>query len=184
MNARQLFALLTLSTFGVAQQLPAMPMRALECPNFEGMITFCSSVANRSRDPQSPHQYLYTTKIMRASCVLPTDTAEEIRAKVQHMWKTFEDQLVCDSNSFNVENGSILKLAVQKKFDAFIDDALETWQVHLNRIDPSDGRTVLDYIAYERNRSVGTPIESTYVRYYTDFRAAGAKHRVELERRD
>ena len=100
MSTNRHVAILTIVAFTVAQQLPAMSNRAQECPNFDNMITFCDSVENRSQDPENPRRYLYDTKIMNASCVLPTDTPAEMRAKVQRMWKTFEDQLICDSGSF------------------------------------------------------------------------------------
>jgi len=116
---------------------------------------------------------------MEAACVNSSDTEEEKNRKIRDLWLAMEDELVCDSSQFDVVNGSVLKYAVSTKFDDFIRDAVK-WKVNLNRVDPSDSRTVLDYVSYHIQKHKGNSIENMFDYYYTLFRDAGAKHRSEL----
>jgi hypothetical protein len=55
------------------------------------------------------------------------------------------------------------------------------WQVDLNNVDPSDGRTVLDYIGDERDAaSQGSATRGRLDRYYNLLRRDGELHREEL----
>jgi hypothetical protein len=160
-----------------------------ECPgaiDWESarLWTLCISVSEKvpDEDPSSPFDYAYQEKLFRVANADPRrDTPGTAARKIQHMWVVLGDRLVCDSLGFNVANGSIIKLAVGKRFDDFITDVVE-WGVPLNRIDPSDERTVLDYAQFEREKAAGDPLEDRMARYYTKLRGAGARHRAEIER--
>ena len=51
------------------------------------------------------------------------------------------------------------------------------WGVDLNKIDPADGKTVLDYVKEELEKKKGTALESNLKDYYKLMKDAGAKHR-------
>ncbi|SFN99368.1 hypothetical protein SAMN05421741_11623 [Paenimyroides ummariense] len=146
--------------------------------NLDGLCAVVSSL--REESAESEHEYVYQTKILSAAGVSNEDSEETIRKKVQTFWKQNEAKLICDSPDFNVPNGSIVKFAVARRFEAFIDDVTESWGVDLNKIDSSDNRTVLDYVKSEIEKHKETPIESILKRYYRKLRAAGAKHKSEL----
>ena len=152
------------------------------CPNELNIVTFCNAVDAKVLETEPTHDnilYRYQTMIYSASCVLPNDNDEVIRSKVQNFWNRYHDRLTCNMVNFNPRNGSILKLAVARQADSFIDDSITSWQVGLNHIDTVDNGTVLDYIE-QRKTNAGPTFARTLQRYYDRFRAAGAKHRREL----
>ena len=154
----------------------------VDASKFESL---CADVGMRipDKDKSGPYEYRYQRQVYEAACVdLETDSEAEIARKVSTVWNANEDWLYCSSNQFNVPNGSILKYAVSRTFTAFLDDAIEIWQVNLNKVDASDGRTLLDYVASEQEKRKGTGIEKTLQQYYDKLRRYGAKHRAELNR--
>ncbi len=146
--------------------------------NLDGLCTCISTAMEEDND--HPNFYKYQTKILSEAHVISTDNKEEIKKKVQDFWKKNENLLFCDSLDFNVPNGSIVKLAVARRFEDFIDDVTETWNVDLNKIDASDNKTVLDYVKSEIELRKGSLHEPVLKRYYKKLRDAGAKHKSEL----
>jgi hypothetical protein len=146
-----------------------------------GICNFISSMS-RDNNPNSSYVYLYEKNIYEASCVdIDNDTDEEISRKVNALWNAYEDELVCYNTSFDVKNGSVLKFAVAIRFQDFIEDAAFLWKINLNKIDPSDNRTVLDYVEQRIDLSRGNANEPILRRYYEILRQSGAKHRRELQ---
>ena len=152
------------------------------CPNKTKLTSICLMIGNRMKDPKPIdfNEYMYNRRILEASCVDPEkDSEEEKIKKIQKMWSQFEGELVCNSLTFDVVNGSYLKFAVANKFDEFINDVID-WKVNLNRVDASDGRTVLDYLKFQIDKNKGNAIERKLKHYYDILKAAGAKHKAEL----
>lgn len=142
----------------------------------------CAFVSARSpdRNPDSPHDFAYQTSLYRGASVdLDRDDVQEVRRKMQVWWDRYGQQVNCNAVNFNVPNGNILKFAVSRRFDDFINDVAD-WGVNLNYVDRTDNRTVLDYIEDEIVRLDGTAAERTLRRYYRTLRDAGALHRREL----
>lgn len=153
------------------------------CPNVAKLATICDSLASRIGDskPDSPYQFLYQRKIYEAACADPAkDSPEEVKAKVQAMWAAAEDKLVCDSSNFEVGNGNILKYAMALKIYSFIDEAVKKWGVNLNRIDPVDNRTLLDYVEMLQARYKGSEEEYIIGIYYKKLVKAGAKSKTQV----
>lgn len=152
------------------------------CPNELNIASFCGAVEaqvlenNPTRDDVL---YRYQTMIYAASCVEASDSEEAVRLKVQNFWNRYHDRLSCNTLNFNPRNGNILKLAVARQADSFIDDTISSWRVGLNHVDTVDNGTVLDYIE-QRKAQAGPTFARTLQRYYDRFKAAGAKHRREL----
>ena len=171
------------SAAGDASQDPATPAPAeAGCANETARRGICAAVSNRDQTETEPQKYpyRYQRKIFEASCVdMYRDSDEEIARKVSAMWAKNADKLTCTDTSFDVEKGSIIKYAVNAKFENFIYDVI-SWKVDLNRIDESDNRTVLDYIQDQIRSYKGLPTERDLRIYYELFRKAGAKHRSEL----
>lgn len=164
------------SLVGVSERLNT------RCPNELNVGSFCTAVDSKELEQNPSHDsivYQYQTMIFAASCVVPGDSDQIIRSKVQNFWNRYHERLTCNMVNFNPRNGSILKLAVARQADSFIDDSITAWQVGLNHVDAVDNGTVLDYIE-QRKTSAGPTFARTLQRYYDRFRAAGAKHRREL----
>ena len=143
--------------------------------------SLCGFIDSRVTEPaESVDFYSYQRKVYNEGKVTQRDSAGSTRKKVQHLFVVNQSIMDCDALSFSVSNGSMLKLAVSRKFDEFLHEAVADWQVPLNRIDASDGRTVLDFIDAELAKVVGTPLESKLRNYRETFRAAGARTAREL----
>lgn len=165
-----------------ALQKAAKAEESANCPNQTKLEGLCYAVGDKSKleTPIGKIRFAYQKKFLEASCVnVDSDSPEVVQSKVAKMWSKFRDKLVCNSVSFDVENGSILKFAVANKFDEFIYDALK-WKIDLNKVDPTDKRTVLDYIQRQIERNKGNSLEPKLQSYYNRLKAAGAKHKSEL----
>ncbi len=152
------------------------------------MIGEQMSVSNDPKDKgrpfyeTRPFNYLYEKRFHDAACVLESDSEEIAFEKIRNVWSIYEEEyLHCTNIQFDVSRGHLLKYAVASAFDHFIDDAIK-WGVNLNKVDESDGRTVLDYIRFHMNVNKGTAMEQRLKSYYDKLRAAGAKHKAELKK--
>jgi hypothetical protein len=157
----------------------------LKSNGFLDVGELCAEVSNPLPvlSPAHPSlRYSFESELADAAGVLPTDTEEQINAKIGTLINNNASRLTCNQVNFSPRNGNILKLAVSRQSNYFIGRVIGNWNVDLNQIDEADGMTVLDYISYRRAR---TAQSSTYGltldRYYKRFRAAGAKHRSELQ---
>ena len=143
----------------------------------------CIYIGSRTKDPdplKPEYKYMYQRRFLEAACVdVNKDSEEGISKKVSGMWSKFEEDLYCNNGQFDVQNGSILKYAAVSKFDAFIDDIIK-WKINLNRVDPTDKRTILDYVKYQKEKNAGNALEPILQEYYELLRDAGAKHKSEL----
>lgn len=152
------------------------------CTNEVKLRGICGTVANMDEksDPSSKLRFRYQEKLLEAACAdIVKDSEETVSRKISVLWDRNQDKLKCVSSAFDVENGNILKFAVRLKFDDFLYDMVK-WKVDLNKIDPADDRTVLDYIKYQIDTQKGTSSESTLKSYYDFLRKAGAKHSNEI----
>ena len=160
-----------------------LAMHAKGCPNNVDVNTLCSYVDNQLPEGEnSRNRFVYQTKIYAASCVLPTDSADVKKTKVNAFWNKFGKNITCKSIGFDVQNGSIVKYAVSRNFDSFIVDVTKNWKVDLNKIDPIDQRTVLDYVhdELEKAKKESSPLAPKLQTYATLLKTAGAKRKADL----
>lgn len=153
------------------------------CPNPKKLRGLCMYVGSKEKDTQmQSRRYVwgYQRRLFEASCVdIKKDSEEMIAKKVQKAWNENEAMLKCKSTQFDITNGSILKYAVNMKFEEFLIDAVN-WKVDLNKVDEADGATVLDYVKMQIERNKGLPSEPYLKSYYDMLKKAGAKHKSEL----
>jgi hypothetical protein len=176
---------------GAAPAAPSAPAASpvvwpAGCPDLEKIGNICLNLTNFTKDPapRGEYSYMYQRKIYDAACVdLQKDSEALMKRKIQEMWRIDERQprprMTCNNLQFDVASGNILKFAVRKRFQEFLEDAV-WWGVHLNRVDASDQRTVLDYVKDELDRTSHPSTRSTLQAYYQILREGGAKHRSEL----
>lgn len=165
-----------------------LPIQALaqQCANGEGAVAVCLWIGSLKPDSSGEYRFAYEKRIMDAACVSRFDDEAARNRKVRHLWAQYEDKLVCNSPRFDVQNGSMLKYAVSSRDEDFLFDAACVWKVDLNRIDPSDGRTVLDYAfdEYLRNedKAIGRKIKGYYD--FLRFGCDGGRKRILARHRD
>ncbi len=156
-----------------------------DCPNKEKLIDICDSISLRvvEKEKKDLYYYEYERKILEASCVDQLKDSEDVISnKVKLLWEKHEDLLVCTNANFDVTRGNVLKLAVYRRLDSLLEDAVLVWKINLNRIDPSDNLTVLDYVQKQINGYKGTENEKGLREYYKLLRDGGAKHVSELKK--
>ena len=152
------------------------------CPNPKKLRGMCMLLSSQEKDPSLPGRfvYLYQRKFLEAACVdVGKDSDEVIARKISKVWSDNESTLICNNTKFDVSNGSMIKFAVNLKFDPFITD-MTFWKVNLNKVDQTDGRTLLDYVKDHIDRNAGLATEPILRGYYAQLKKAGAKHKSEL----
>ena len=152
------------------------------CPNPKKLRGLCMFVDSKEKDPNPQGRFVwkYQRKLLEAACADPTkDSEEEIGRKIAKVWKDNEATLICNNTKFDVSNGNIIKFAVNLKFDEFMID-MAKWKINFNKVDKTDGGTVLDYVQSQLVSNKGLPTEPQLNDYYSMLRKAGAKHKSEL----
>jgi tetratricopeptide (TPR) repeat protein len=142
----------------------------------------CAAVASQTEELEPMHDtimYQYQTLLYNAAGVVTTDSESVVAQKVGSFINANISELRCNPVDFTPANGNLLKYAIARGADPFIDDVLRVWKVGLNHVDPVDGFTVLDYIE-QRGDTYKPGTTSLFEQRYKKFRAAGAKHRLEL----
>lgn len=101
------------------------------------------------------------------------------RRKAQAFFAKWGDVLECSEMAFGYRH--LFKYAVNKGQHALVLRAADEWKLPpeaFNHVDPSDGRTLLDFVIGKHHENPGS---SSHVRLYRVLRKAGAKTRAELE---
>lgn len=124
--------------------------------------------------------------IKTMSGVLAGDNELIIKAKVQRFWNLYYEYFGCDTLGFATEYGNILKFAIHNSYNTFIDSMVSNFLIDINKIDPSDGKTLLDFVKEEINRYGAMPEQNSRVEelktIYKHLRNdLGAKHASELK---
>lgn len=172
-------SVLSLAAASAMAQTPAQP-----AAGGLNVASLCTAVDSRAYELEPFHDsilYQYQTQLYRAAGVQTADTEAIVNDKVRRFVNANLAAMKCNMINFNPRNGNILKLAVARQVDPFLDDAIRSWKIDLNHVDALDGFTMLDYAeqrmdAYKPTTLKLRPFEDIYRR----LRKAGAKHRFEL----
>ena len=97
---------------------------------------------------------------------------------MQRYWLANRERFICNQLGFSSRSGNIVKLAIERDNREFINDLVRRWGVDLNFVDPSDGRTALDFVEYRLETNDG--LESANDRIRTILLNYGAKRANEL----
>lgn len=96
--------------------------------------------------------YAYEDRLWQMSGVDPKDARLVIIAKVQKMMYGNWPLCRCNNISFGDRDGNLLKYSVNRNFSIFVDDMVETYGIDINKIDPANGETLLDFMEKEIDR--------------------------------
>ena len=128
----------------------------------------------------------YKKAIMEMSCADKIkDSREIIKEKVNCMWEKYYAEFGCNSTGFLIAKGNILKYAVNQNFEFFIDGMVKDFGININKKDPADGQTLLDFTQDEINRYRGNKDyidkHKELLRIYKHLKNdLKAKHAIEL----
>ncbi len=110
----------------------------------------CGDLVTKSKVPGDEaefYEYIYEKRLLHMACVnIGIDSEEIVKKKVQAWWEKYKTKCKCDSITFNVPNGSLLKFAISQSQPEFIDILVFNYNLDINFVDPADGRTDLDYL--------------------------------------
>ncbi len=163
----------------IQQQTYTLNKQDKPCPNRGDMDSICSYIRSKNEDlvPNSDYYYRYQRTVYEASCVdYENESDEEISRKVRAMWELYGYNQKCGPMD-TTSTGDPLKWAVHYKFNDFVEDAILTWNLDVNRLDP-DG-TLLDYVEIQINKSHGE-IQDRLKYYQRLLIQTGAKRKSEL----
>ena len=181
--------MLTISAFGTAASAPTH-LNALvtsdaasekSCrPNEALLRGICNDMYSRTEDRSEPDlwTYRYEKKIYDASCVdFKSDTPASARGKIQHLFSIRPQALQCDALNFPVQQGHILKYAIQMETYSIVDNAVR-WKIDLNLIDHADRQTLLDFTL--TRAAMHNSVRTLLSDYYIKLRKNSAKHCFEI----
>ena len=150
---------------------------------FSDPTQICNAVNDQIEEtyPESAQNgYNYRTRLFAHARVdVRRDPAGHIAKKMQNLWLLNDAKLTCNLLGFSVKGGSLLKLALVRDSNHFLDDVVRRWNIWLNHRDFT-GQTLLDFTYSEMARSAGTPNENIMRRYAQLFERFGAKRAVQL----
>ena len=111
---------------------------------------FCESIAAKEKPTGNDLKFFdfaYEKRLMKLSCAdVEKDGKEAATEKVGRMWNKHSKNFKCQSTSFNVPKGSVLKFALTQNFTPFLETIVSTYNLDINFIDPEDKRNLMDYL--------------------------------------
>jgi rhodanese-related sulfurtransferase len=129
---------------------------------------------------QAGLKYYYQELLYKAAGIDPgRDDVVQIGKKMRAFWAQYGDRLECAASSV-MGSYSVIKLAMDRDNDAFVNDVVRNWKVPLNKVDYSDGMTALDFAEYLHNR-LQIDGNSRYENMFRAIRENGGLYREELE---
>lgn len=188
----------------VAAMLMGNPATASAAGAPSPMEGVCIDVQDKAQDedyPDSPYRYQWPRSFFRAAGIHEefmdayrrskmngrpirgeTNLSEDQLKRLRTWWiQSLKDgSAACLNGAAHVTHGNIVKLAIAVEHDYMVL-AIARCGLELNFVDaPDRGRTILDYLLDEIERTRGTETERIYQGHYKTLRAAGAKTRREL----
>ena len=140
------FFVLLFTTFCIIN----LQAQTTDCPTPDEDLVYalCSAVkaARKEEVKKEKYEYAYEKYLDELACVHPNDTPEEQVRKVRAMWDKYKLMFACDVPAFRVNNGNILKLSIDAPFTEFVKQMLRKYALNVDFVDPSDGKTLLQFI--------------------------------------
>ncbi|MGS0746899.1 hypothetical protein [Halpernia sp. GG3] len=178
MKIRLLLIFLLLVLFSNAQTIATNKTDVLdnECqtPTRDDYKLLCGDVASKAKVDEKEtkyYEYVYEKRILQLSCVnLEVDDDQTIKRKVQQFWNKYKTNCTCDSVSFNIPNGNILKFSIAKNFLDFLDTFVLNYNLDINFIDPADGKNLLDYLNDEIEKLKTNGASNSSIQVYQHYR--------------
>ncbi len=185
---KNLLIICLLVTTALTSQAQEKQNEVCDCPEptEEQFITICNSIyAKKDPTEGSPFGYKYVEDLWEMSCAkVGVDSPELAKKKIQCMWNKYKEEFRCDGHSdVTLHNANVLKFSVDIGFSTFVVAAVKKYELDVNFKDPTDGKTILDFVEAElkhyRN-STFTDKANEYQRTYDLLIKYGAKRAKDL----
>jgi len=163
-----------------------------DCPEPTAQMysNMCHSIYERqnSQNPGPGISYKYQELLWKISCAkIGIDKLPEARIKIQCMWSNYREKIRCYNYPTLISSEkNVMKFSLDTGFTALISEAVKRYKLDMNFIDPSDKKTILDFIEEtEKEIRNSPPIDTSradeYQSMYQLLRTNGAKHSRELK---
>ena len=143
-------------------------------PTENDFRAICTDISLRTKAPVAEslvYEYYYEKRIWELSCASATVDDEKMAAsKISKMWNKYKKEFKCDSLSFSLSNGNILKYSLSQKMPELIETFSERYGLDINFIDPKDNMNVLDYIDSEIKKLQQLPNSEASIKIYNEYR--------------
>ena len=157
-------------------------------PTAEQFSNVCVSIYQKSRAhfPDSGASFSYKENIWKMSCVRPNDSKEVIVEKLQCMWNKYRELFRCYGYPTSIASDmNVIKFSLDTGFTPFIYESVKKNKLDMNFIDPTDGKTILDFVQertiYISNSfPIDVPKLEEYKRIYILLKDNGAKHAKDI----
>jgi hypothetical protein len=169
-------------------ELEEVTEKVKECPKptAKQITTVCNSIyAKKDPTDEENFGFQFQEDFWEMSCAsVGKDTPEQAKQKIQKMWNTSREEFRCDGHSdVTLHNANVLKFSVDTGFSEFLFTAIKKYELDVNFKDPTDGKTVLDFVEAELafyRKSTFTDKANEYQRTYDLLIKTGAKRAKDL----
>lgn len=156
-------------------------------PTMDQFLAVCNSIYDRKPSEGDTLSFKYQEDMWNMSCAKPeSDSKAVAKIKIQNMWNKNKESFRCyHFSSSTVPDGNITKFSMDFGFPGFLIEAVRTYQLDMNFKDPSDGKTILDFLKEQSSRIIASSPSQTakideYERVYKLLQSNGAKHSKDL----
>ena len=181
--------LLTLFVIAFTLNLSAQVVDKCPPPTKEEFSRICSDLYARDESETSGTglSYAYQEKLWKISCaIVGKDNIDVARKKIQNMWMENRQNFRCYNYPTSIATDkNITKFSLDTGFTGFISEGVKKYKFDMNFLDPSDNKTLLDFV-FEQEQEIrktipiNTERADEYNRIYKMLVENGAKHSWEL----
>ena len=185
---KNLITICLLITAVLTSQAQEKKAKDCDCPKpTKKQFTYvCNEIYEKNLAPEeSNFGYQYVEELWKISCAkVGVDTPEQAKRKIQCMWNKYKEEFRCYGHSdVTLDNANVLKFSVDTGFSTFVVAAVKKYELDVNFKDPTDGKTILDFVESQLDHyrnSTFTAKANEYQRTYDLLIKYGAKRATDL----
>ena len=161
-----------------------------DCPEptkSQYLFVCMSGYEGETGDEGSTFGFKFQEHLWKMSCADPLKDSNEIAyGKIRCMWNKYREHFLCVGYTGVMSDGNnITKFSIETGFPTFVIQAVKRYNLDLNFKDPTDGKTIMDFlkdemIRYEAMTGDYSYKIKEYQRLYTLLKTYGVKHANEL----
>lgn len=154
-----IFLVQTLHPFA---QTGSVSKKGCDCkdPTKEDIKYMCDAIASKEKVTGLASQYAeygYEKRLLVLAGVdMVRDTDVEKLAKVKCFWGKYKKNFKCETVSFNVAFGNILKFAITQSFTNVLEQLVGAYELDICFTDPADGLSLCQYLQQEYLKAIST----------------------------
>ena len=144
-------------------------------PSASDIKSLCDCIAIKEKPTgraAEHYDWAWERRLMAlAGTSIETDGFDLATKKLQCFWEKYKTKFRCQSSTFNVERGSLLKFAICLNFTPLFETMVGNYGMDINFIDPADNRNVLDYVIDELKNAIKTQVsQHPKVKVYREYK--------------